>query len=179
MNEFYSPNRDDDNVQTSYAEPADEIKIVVDDSDNGARFCSRCGNPLESGDAFCSKCGAQTYGDAAGQTQTGAHTSSYTSRTAQHTQSPHAGQPNVVYNYNYNYNNNVNSGNTNVNMNGKVKNKYVSLLLCLFLGVLGAHRFYEGKIATGILWACTGGLFGIGWFIDLLILIFKPRWYNP
>lgn len=57
------------------------------------------------------------------------------------------------------------------------KNKWVALLLCFFLGGIGAHRFYEGKIGTGILWLCTGGLFFVGWVIDFLILLFKPNPY--
>ena len=42
------------------------------------------------------------------------------------------------------------------------KNKMVALLLCIFLGVLGVHRFYVGKIGTGLLYLFTVGLFGIG-----------------
>ncbi len=172
MNEFYNPNRKDDNVQTVYDEPADEIKIVVDDRDNDARFCVRCGNRLDSTDAFCSRCGAQTYGDDAGKTMQQTRKAMHADRAAQRQQ---GSQPNVVNNYYYNSNN----VNTNVNMGGNVKSKYVSLILCLFFGVFGVHRFYEGKILSGIVYALTGGLFGIGWIIDLLILIFKPRWYNP
>jgi TM2 domain-containing membrane protein YozV len=37
-------------------------------------------------------------------------------------------------------------------------------------GALGLHRFYLGKIPSGILWACTGGLLGIGSIVDLLTL---------
>ncbi len=48
------------------------------------------------------------------------------------------------------------------------KNKWVAFFLCLFLGFLGAHRFYEGKIATGILYLCTLGLGGIGVIVDLV-----------
>lgn len=48
------------------------------------------------------------------------------------------------------------------------KNKWVAFFLCLFLGFLGAHRFYEGKIVTGILYLCTLGLGGIGVIVDLI-----------
>ena len=50
------------------------------------------------------------------------------------------------------------------------KSKTVDLLLCIFLGGLGVHRFYEGKIGTGILWLCTVGLFGIGWLVDIILI---------
>ncbi|QTN32849.1 NINE protein [Akkermansiaceae bacterium] len=43
-------------------------------------------------------------------------------------------------------------------------------LLQLFLGLLGIHRFYLGKIPTGILWLLTGGLFGLGWIYDFCTL---------
>jgi hypothetical protein len=46
----------------------------------------------------------------------------------------------------------------------------VALLLCFFVGYLGIHRFYVGKIGTGILWLVTGGIFGIGWLIDLVVI---------
>lgn len=52
------------------------------------------------------------------------------------------------------------------------KSKSVALLLCIFLGLLGAHRFYVGKIGSGFLYLLTGGLCGFGWIIDLLIIIF-------
>jgi TM2 domain-containing membrane protein YozV len=38
------------------------------------------------------------------------------------------------------------------------------------LGFTGAHRFYFGKPLTGILWFFTGGLFLIGWIIDLFLI---------
>ena len=48
------------------------------------------------------------------------------------------------------------------------KSKVVALLLCIFLGGLGIHRFYVGKVGTGILYLFTGGLFGIGTLVDII-----------
>ncbi len=60
-----------------------------------------------------------------------------------------------------------------------MKNKWVAFFLCLFLGVLGIHKFYEGKVIFGIIYLCTGGIFGIGVVIDLIILLLKPNPYYP
>jgi hypothetical protein len=46
---------------------------------------------------------------------------------------------------------------------------YLLWLLSGF-GVLGLHRFYLGRFGTGMLWLFTGGLFGIGAFIDLFTI---------
>lgn len=42
-------------------------------------------------------------------------------------------------------------------------------LITLFLGWAGVHKFMEKKTGMGILYLCTLGLFGIGWFIDILL----------
>lgn len=46
----------------------------------------------------------------------------------------------------------------------------IAWLLHLFLGIFGVHRFYMGKIFTGVIYLCTGGLFGIGYIYDTLTL---------
>ncbi len=48
-------------------------------------------------------------------------------------------------------------------------NKAIGYILWIF-GFTGAHRFYFGRPLTGILWLFTGGLFLIGWFIDLFLI---------
>ena len=54
----------------------------------------------------------------------------------------------------------------------------VAWLLQTFLGPFGIHRFYLGKVWTGILWLLTGGLFGIGWLYDFFTLNAQVDEYN-
>ncbi|WP_424769360.1 TM2 domain-containing protein [Paenibacillus sp. sgz302251] len=51
------------------------------------------------------------------------------------------------------------------------KSFVAALLLCLLLGGFGIHRFYVGKIGTGILQLITLGGFGIWSLIDLVVII--------
>ena len=53
------------------------------------------------------------------------------------------------------------------------KNFMVVVILLLFLGWAGAHKFYVGKIGMGVLYLLTGGLLGIGVIVDLIMLVCK------
>lgn len=118
------------------------------------KFCKHCGGKIPESAVICTLCGCQVE------------------------EIKKAEQPNIVIN---NSNSSVNT-NTNTNVNGAVmglrpKNKWVAFALCVFLGFFGAHKFYEGKAGMGILYLFTGGLFGIGWILDCITLLFKPNPY--
>jgi TM2 domain-containing membrane protein YozV len=61
-----------------------------------------------------------------------------------------------------------------------MKSKGVAYLLWLFsiFGWFGFHHFYLGKIARGIIWILTGGVFGVGAIIDLFTLSSDVDNYN-
>lgn len=62
------------------------------------------------------------------------------------------------------------------------KDWLVTLLLCIFFGGIGVHRFYAGKIGTGILQLITLGGCGIWTLVDLIMIItgsFKDKNGNP
>ena len=53
-------------------------------------------------------------------------------------------------------------------MNRKQKSLLVRLLICIFAGYFGVHKFMEGKIVLGIIYLVSYGLFGVGVFIDII-----------
>ena len=120
--------------------------------DTKTKFCKHCGAKIPEDAVICSACGRQV----------------------EELKSASA-QPSIVIN---NENTNMNT-NTNINaaFGVRVRNKWVALLLCFFLGFVGAHKFYEGKTGLGILYLFTGGLFGIGVVMDFIVLLFKPNAY--
>lgn len=114
------------------------------------KFCSHCGRVINKEAVICPLCGCQV-----GQFQ----------QTFQ--------QPSVVINNS----NNIAAPIYPQQQYGRRKDKWVAVVLCFFLGILGVHRFYEGKIGSGLLYMFTGGLFGIGALVDFIILLCKPNPY--
>ncbi|HBB05328.1 MAG TPA: hypothetical protein DCZ41_01875 [Firmicutes bacterium] len=54
------------------------------------------------------------------------------------------------------------------------KSRGLATILCALFyctGVAGIHRFYAGKIGTGVLWLLTFGLFGIGQLVDIIMIL--------
>lgn len=45
------------------------------------------------------------------------------------------------------------------------------LLICIFFGWLGIHRYLVGKLGTGLIYTFTGGLLGIGWIYDIVMIV--------
>jgi len=116
------------------------------------KFCKHCGGKIPEAAVICTLCGCQV-------------------EDFKKTE-----QPQVVIN-NTNTNANVNTNRVGGGRMGRAKNKWVAFFLCLFLGFFGAHKFYEGKVGMGILYLFTGGLFGVGWIVDLIALLAKPNPY--
>ena len=50
------------------------------------------------------------------------------------------------------------------------KSRTVALLLCVFFGIFGVHRFYLGRYAFGVLYLLTFACLGIGWIVDIVLL---------
>jgi TM2 domain-containing membrane protein YozV len=69
------------------------------------------------------------------------------------------------------------------------KSRLAAAILAWFLGVIGVHRFYVGKVGTGILMILTLGGFGIWALIDFIMILvgsFKDKqgrvlsnWWAP
>mgnify|MGYP004498523085 CR=1 FL=1 len=59
------------------------------------------------------------------------------------------------------------------NKKQQTQNLIIELIICIFLGILGGHKFYKGKVKVGFLYLFTGGMFGIGWLIDIIKLLIE------
>ena len=119
---------------------------------NDKKFCEFCGNEVYIDAVMCPKCGRQL-------------------EELKSDADKKSSNPQIIINNNNQNNNQVIGGNF------RKCDKWVAFLLCFFLGYFGAHKFYEGKTGTGILYLLTFGLCGIGWIIDTIVILCKPDPY--
>lgn len=120
--------------------------------------CKHCGAEVKSNQTLCKFCGCEI------------------ERIQQ--QAP---QNVVINNYNYSSSgpsvpqktsaqqNEVATQPVNINLVSS-KNKFVALILCIFFGYFGLHKFYVGKKSIGLLYLFTMGIFGFCWLIDIALI---------
>ena len=122
---------------------------------NDTKFCKFCGKTISADAVICTHCGRQVESLQNTQSPVIINNSASSSASSSSTAMP-----------------TINTSNT------RKCNKWVSLALCGFLGYFGAHKFYEGKMGTGLLYMCTAGGFLIGMIIDFFNILGKPEVYD-
>ena len=121
---------------------------------NDLKFCKHCGEKIPADAVICTKCGRQVEEIENKMPQIINNMASSASSSASSAASANVAERPIRY----------------------VK-KWVAFFLCLFLGFLGAHKFYEGKIGTGLLYLFTLGAFLIGWIVDIFNILGKTDPY--
>ena len=114
------------------------------------KFCKHCGEKIPTDAIICTKCGRQVE------------------------EIKKSGNEQIIINNN---NKPVASATAiaGVSRMGRSKNKWIALALCIL--TFCGHKFYEGKIGMGIIYLFTGGLFFVGWIIDIISLLGKSNPY--
>ena len=153
-----------------------------------AKFCINCGSSVNESDKFCQNCGARIGTRTPGST----YSQPPVNNRKQHYQNQNTLQQPIKKTY-YSHPEYSQSKQPYLQPQRQIrqsqyrpkyrptseKNKWIAFFLCFFLGELGIHRFYVGKIGTGILWLLTLGLLGVGWLVDLIVIVcgkFKDKY---
>lgn len=122
--------------------------------------CQGCGSSLRGSELFCPYCGREVdQPKESGPQQVHYHNHYY----QQAPQQPVYQQPSYVQPH-------------YAQRSESDKSRGVMLILAFLLGALGAHWFYVGRFGKGVLYLLTMGLFGLGVFVDVfVILLGNPR----
>ncbi len=118
-------------------------------------YCPSCGIELKANSKFCEYCGTE-------QSVSESSESSRTTYERKKIEVSVASTPHTHSQYTYTRQRDANIS---------PKSRLAVLILWLLVGVLGIHYFYVGRIGMGILWLITGGFFGIGLVIDLILIL--------
>ncbi len=116
-------------------------------------FCQNCGSIIEEGIKFCANCGTSVSEKQTPQQPAAQPAQAYTP--------PQTYAPAPTYT----------PSQPGVRAGISPLSRTVAFLLCFFIGGMGVHRFYVGKVGSGILYFLTMGIFGIGVFIDLILIL--------
>ena len=134
-------------------------------------YCANCGSEVSEKSRFCEYCGTEMYSlgskaDSSYSKQ--AYSAKPPPSSTQYTSSVEIKVTQPKYDqYDYPVSR---------------KSRTITLILWVFLGAIGAHYFYAGRIGMGILWLLTGGFFGIGLVIDIILILtgsFKDSFGKP
>ena len=140
---------------------ANEFKFICENCGNEfdvGLHCPKCGIKIGQKEKVCPVCGNHYFTNACSNCGY-SELKSTLSQLTYSTVMPHS-QTNTY-------------ASTNTYTSNEDKNAQTEFWLCLFLGLYGVHKFYRGKIGLGILYMFTGGLFLIGWLVDIFTLAYR------
>lgn len=134
------------------------------------QICPMCGQSVTRGASFCTHCGANMAADSPKTFNfSGSQPSAYTPQQESTSAKVKGFLSGIVGGFLDMINE------LNQTIRSRAKNKWVSILLCIF--TIFGHKLYEGKIEMAIIYLLTGGLFGIGLVVDVITLLGKPETY--
>lgn len=147
---------------------------------SGNQYCPKCGMTTSPQDTTCAYCG-EKFGAAINleepKPQANVNAQPHAQAQQQQYRQPQPGPTVPPYIQstppapNRNSYGNVNYRPSSGMPTEKGSSFLVTLLLCLFLGYLGIHRFYTKNWIAGVLQLMTGGGCGVWWLIDLILIV--------
>lgn len=146
--------------------PADAYKCPFCDSGAGSNYCPKCGSGTTSSDTVCSVCSSPlTIRPNVGYIPSQPPVQQQSGYSNQHNRQQYAPPQNPQQYNGYPYGNNQYYGNT------ERYDWLITLLLCIFLGAFGVHRFYTKHYVAGVIQLLTFNICCIWWVIDIIMIV--------